>query len=192
MLNNFKEYARTQSAVTDEQFAMVISYLTPLKVNRGDVLLRQDEVSKNIYFVSKGCLRSYVTDVNNKSHILEFAPENWWLGDPLSLFQQIPSSFNIDAVEDSVLLLAGMDFFIQAPQIFPEFHTLYISHMHQMLRSTQKRLRHLLGSNGDERYLDFLATYPELGVRLPQHMIASYLGISPESLSRIRNKLAQK
>jgi CRP-like cAMP-binding protein len=169
-----------------------MAHLTPATVSKGTILLRQEEICQHIAFVVKGCLRSYITDENKKAHILEFAPENWWIGDVLSLHRQAPSLFYIDAVEDSQLLLAKMDFFVKMPQVFPEFYQLYIYHMHEGLRSIQKRLQHLLGSTADKRYLDFLATYPELGVRLPQHMIASYLGISPESLSRIRNRFANK
>jgi CRP-like cAMP-binding protein len=192
MLDSFKKYVDGQSVVTAEQFAIVMSCLTPMRVNKGTILFRQGEVCPSVAFVVKGCLRSYITDENNKAHILEFAPENWWIGDVLSLHRQLPSLFYIDAIEDSELLLAKMDFFVKMPQVFPEFYQLYIYHMHEGLRSIQKRVRHLLGSNAQERYIDFLATYPELGVRLPQHMIASYLGISPESLSRIRNKFANK
>jgi len=192
MLESFKEYVNGQTAVTDEQFAIVMSCLTPLSITKGTVLFKQGEVCPYVAFVLKGCLRSYINDESNKAHILEFAPENWWIGDVLSLNNQVPSLFYVDAVEDSELLLAKMDFFEKMPQIFPQFYQLYAYHMHEGLRSIQKRVRHLLGSNAQERYLDFLATYPELSVRLPQHMIASYLGISPESLSRIRNKFANK
>jgi CRP-like cAMP-binding protein len=192
MLDIFKSYVNGQAKVTNEQFGQILSCLTPASFSKGTVLLSQGEVCPHIAFVVKGCLRSYITDENKKMHILEFAPENWWLGDALSLYQQVPSLFYIDAVEDSQVLLAKMDFFKKMPEIFPDFYQLYIYHMHEGLRSVQKRLQHLLGSKAHERYLDFLATYPELGVRLPQHMIASYLGISPESLSRIRNKFANR
>jgi CRP-like cAMP-binding protein len=169
-----------------------MSCLSPVKASKGTILYKQGEPCPYVAFVLKGCLRSYITDENNKAHILEFAPENWWIGDVLSLNRQVPSLFYVDAIEDSELLVAKMDFFQKMPLVFPEFHQLYIYHMHDGLRSIQKRVRHLLGSNAQERYFDFLATYPELGVRLPQHMIASYLGISPESLSRIRNKFANR
>jgi len=192
MIDMFKEYINMQSTVSNEQFGLVMSCLTPASVTKGTVLLRQGDVCEYIVFVVKGCLRSYIMGEDKKAHILEFAPENWWIGDSLSLYRQAPSIFSIDAIEDSELFLARMDFFIKMPQVFPEFYQLYIYHMHEGLRSVQKRLQHLLGSNADKRYLDFLLTYPELSLRLPQGMIASYLGISPQSLSRIRNKFAHK
>lgn len=192
MLDIFKEYVKSKTPFTDEQFELVKPYLITVNVSKGTVLLKAGEVCDYIYFVASGCLRSYIEDENNKSHVIEFASENWWMGDPYSLFGRSPSIFSIDAVEDSEVIFTGRDFYAAMPVSFPNFYMLYIYYMHESLRSIQLRLRHLLGSNGDERYLQFVATYPELAVRLPQHMIASYLGVSPESLSRIRNKLAQK
>ena len=192
MLDSFKSYIKGQAPMTEEQFLQALSCLTPVKYSKGTVLLTQGEICPGIAFVLKGCLRSYVIDEHKKTHTLEFAPENWWIGDALSLYRQIPAMFYIDAVEDTEVLLAKMDFFKKMPDVFPEFYQLYIHHMHEWLRSVQKRLQNMLASSANERYLDFLATYPDLGIRLPQHMIASYLGISPESLSRIRHKFATR
>ena len=104
--------------------------------------------------------------------------------------QGVPSFFSIDAVEDSEILLADRSFFDQMPAIYEGFHRKCISHLLAHLRIMEKRILYLQGAFGDERYLDFMRSYPELAVRLPQYMIASYLGISRQSLSRIRGKLA--
>jgi CRP-like cAMP-binding protein len=192
MLDAFKAYVKGKEEISEEQLQLVMRLLKPLKVNKGTVLLKQGEVCRNISFVAKGCLRSYIRGANDKIHILEFAAENMWLGDSVSLFRETGSLYYIDAVEDTEVLLAGPDFFAQVPLLFPGFYLTYIHHIHDAVRNIHKRMLHLLASSGHERYLDFLETYPDLGVRLPQHMIASYLGVSPESLSRIRNRLSQK
>jgi len=192
MLDIFKTYVQGEAEVSDEQFELVKPFLKSMKVNKGTLLLKQGEICRYISFVARGCLRSYIKGNNNKVHILEFAPENRWLGDSVSMFRETGSLFFIDAIEDTELLLVGKDFFNEMPLLFPDFYLKYIHHMHDLVENIHKRLVHLLGSSGHERYLDFIETYPELGVRLPQHMIASYLGVSPESLSRIRNHLSHK
>ncbi|MEO8404808.1 MAG: Crp/Fnr family transcriptional regulator [Chitinophagaceae bacterium] len=192
MLEIFKTYIQGKGEVSDEQFELVKPLLKPMKVNKGTLLLKKGEICHYFSFVAKGCLRSYIRGDNNKVHILEFAPENRWLGDSVSMFRETGSMFYIDAVEDTEMLLLGKDFFTEMPVLFPDFYLTYIHHMHISVRNIHKRLVHLLGSSGHERYLDFIETYPDLGVRLPQHMIASYLGVSPESLSRIRNRLSHK
>lgn len=164
----------------------------PKKITRGTIILQQKEPCHHFIFVAKGCLRSYITGTTGKLHILEFVPENRWITDYNSLFNESDSVFSIDAIEDSEIIMIEIGFYNQILAVFPELQLAYIQHIHNSIRNVQERLAHLLASGGHERYLDFLEKYPELGLRLPQHMIASYLGISPESLSRIRNRLSQK
>jgi CRP-like cAMP-binding protein len=168
----------------------VIALFTPLKLMRGSNLLQQGEISSHLYFVVSGCLRSYITDHKGKTHTLAFAPEEWWIGDQVSLFRREPSMFAIDAVEDSVVMSADRSFYEKMPAICEDFYKTCFIHALEHLRLVEKRILCLQGVFGDERYLDFVRSYPELAVRLPQHMIASYLGISRQSLSRIRSKLA--
>ncbi|HLG38813.1 MAG TPA: Crp/Fnr family transcriptional regulator [Chitinophagaceae bacterium] len=160
------------------------------KVSRGTVLLRQGEPSAHLFFVAKGCLRSYINDKKGKTQTLVFAPEEWWIGDQVSLFREEPAMFSIDAVEDSEILVADRQFYEKMPGIYDGFYQTCFIYALEHLRLLEKRILCLQGIFGDERYLDFMRSYPELAVRLPQHMIASYLGISRQSLSRIRSKLA--
>jgi CRP-like cAMP-binding protein len=188
----FKSYIESKDKVSDEVFKSMFSLLVPLHVCRGTILLEQGAVCTQMILVAKGCLRSFVTDSRGKQHILSFAPENWWIGEHLSFTRGTPAMFSIDAVEDADVLLADKSFFEKMPAIYAGFHLHFIDYLLEYQRAVEKHLLYLLGAFGDERYRDFTEAYPELAARLPQYMIASYLGISPETLSRIRARLAQK
>lgn len=190
MIQTFKSYLFTRYDIDDETADAILSLLKVTKVSRGKILLKQGEVCSHVIFVATGCLRSYVTDKKGKTHTLSFAPREKWIGDQMSMMRSEPSMFSIDAVEDSVVLMADHIFFEKMPLVYQKFHQVCISEMLDHLRLMQKRILYLQGAFGDERYLDFMKSYPELALRLPQYMIASYLGISRQSLSRIRGKLA--
>lgn len=186
----FKSHLIARYRLSPEMAEKIATLVTPRRLARGTVLLRQGEIPHHIAFIERGCLRSYVTDKKGKSHTLSFAPEEWWIGDQTSMLRSEPAMFSIDAVEDSEVLIADHSFFEKAPEVFEGFYKSCFIYMLDRLRIMEKRILYLQGAFGDERYLDFLSSYPELAVRLPQYMIASYLGISRQSLSRIRGKLA--
>jgi CRP-like cAMP-binding protein len=188
----FRSYILSKDQLNDKVIHEIFSLLIPLRVSRGTILLEQGAQCKHAVLVMKGCLRSFVTDGRGRQHILSFAPENWWIGEHLSFTKKTSAMFSIDAVEDSDVFLADQSFFDKIPGIYPNFHLQFIDYLLEYQRAVEKHLLYLLGAFGDERYRDFTEAYPDLAMRLPQYMIASYLGLSPETLSRIRSKLAQK
>lgn len=161
-------------------------------ISKGTILLRQGEVCNFGCKVIKGCLKSYLTDDTDKEHIMQFAPEGWLITEMDSLFNEDPSSITIEAIEDSeVYWLEGkkMDVWEDASkeELLEQIHLLT-----RNIITANKRTRMLLSSTGEERYLDFIETYPTLTQRLPLKLIASYIGITPEYLSEIRRKVAGK
>lgn len=192
MFSVFIDYLKQRISLTDEQLKQVESLFKTKKVEKGKIILQLGEVCQYTYFVTNGCLRSYVIDDKGKEHILQFAIENWWISEQVSFMNHEPSMYFIDAVEDT-------EFVQTDEQGWNEFHKLVpgaaeMNRKLQMnsLRSFQKRLVSHLSASGEERYLSFIKTYPPLALRLPQKMIASYLGVTPESLSRIRKELANQ
>jgi CRP-like cAMP-binding protein len=165
---------------------------TTKRVPKGTILLRKGEMSDASYKVLSGCLRSYVIDKSGKEHIFQFAPEDWIIGDMNSMVNNQPASVYIDALEDSeVAIISGER---NWELIHPEYDVL-LEQRNKLLRNviaTNRRLIGLLSSTAEERYLDFIDTYPALMQRLPLKLIASYLGITPEYLSEVRRKLAGK
>jgi CRP-like cAMP-binding protein len=142
--------------------------------------------------VAQGCLRSYLIDDKGKEHILLFAPEDWWLSDTDSLMNNTPSAYFADAIEDSVVLLADLAAFKQLDAHLPAFAQLYRDGLQKRTEANNRRIGAALSNTAEERYLDFLKIYRTIAQRVPQHMLASYLGITPETLSRVRKRLAQK
>ncbi len=192
MIEPFLDYLRSKFAMTDEQ----ISQLKPLAklrhVEQGQILLQAGEVCLYTRFVIKGCLRSYVIDAKGKEHIIQFAPENWFISEQISFFKLSPAMYYIDAVEDTDLVALDVSFVEQMSRVSPALQQLSNPLILNSLRSFQKRLVSHLSETGEQRYLAFIKTYPSLSLRLPLWMIASYLGLAPESLSRIRKELADK
>ena len=161
-------------------------------IRKDSYLLREGEESKYVFFVEKGLLRQYYLDSGGKEHTIQFAPENWLISDRDSLFFKQGAQYFIQAVEDSEVLFIEEDLILKLSQLDPAFHSYNNKLLHNHIRQLQKRIRLLLSATAEERYLDFTATYPDLLLRLPQTMVASYLGITPESLSRVRKTLAEK
>ena len=117
---------------------------------------------------------------------------NWMISDRNSAVFNEPSIFYVDAVENTEVLIVPKDFFSAMQQLLPNVLELNIMMLHNSIRFMQQRINMLLSATAQERYLDFIKLYPNLTLRVPQWMIASYLGITPESLSRVRNDLAKK
>lgn len=190
MFETFHLYLKDKIELSAEQLEAIKTVFTPKRVQRGEVLLHPGKMARQVMFVNRGCLRSYVLDNKGKEYIIQFAPENWWITDQNSIFMQEPAMFFIDAIEESDLLVADREFQQKLEAIHTDFGPLFQRLLRNNFRALQKRLVNQLVASAEERYLDFLNTYPDLARRLPQRMIASYLGVVPESLSRIRKELA--
>jgi len=154
-------------------------------------VLQEGDLCTQIYFVVRGCLRLYKIDEKGNTHILQFAPENYWINDLGSFHGQKPSSLNIDALEDSVVLQISLDDVKSLYTLAPKFDRIFRVLMENSFVRLQERLLQNISSTAEDRYQAFLEVYPLLVNRLSQVQIASYLGITPEFLSRLRNKKAK-
>lgn len=191
-MSNMTNYLAKVLEVPAERLSLCSVQYEIKKVSKGEFLLQHGEVCRNTFFVEKGLLRMFSIDKNGKEHIIQFAPENWLIGDRSSLYFNEKSNYYIEAVEDSEVSVLQRDFFNKLLAEFPnsiEKNNLIIQ---KHVKSLQDRINSLLGETAEERYLKFIKMYPDLLLRVPQWMIASYLGITPESLSRVRKELARK
>jgi len=192
MLARFAQYLQKRLAITDEQANEAVSCLKTKIVKKGQILLSPGDLKSEAYFVNSGLLRYFSIDEKGKEHIIQFAPEDWMLSDrDTSVFNE-PAFFFIDAIEDTEVVVVKKDFFPGIKEIVPEILELNILMLHNSIRFMQKRINMLLSATAEDRYLDFIKLYPNLTLRVPQWMIASYLGVTPESLSRVRKDLANK
>lgn len=192
MLNIFKDYLQKKVAITDEQFALISDKLKIKSFEKNEMILMKGEVSSHVYFVLEGLLRSYSIDSKGKTHIIQFAPEQWWLSERNGILFNEESEFFLDAIENTKAIVMPKDFINEAARIVPCMNDLNSTMLNNAIRFMQKRINMLLSATAEERYLNFIHLYPNLTLRVPQWMIASYLGITPESLSRVRKDLAHK
>ena len=192
MYDQFKQYLIKNTGATEAQYNELSSYITPLSIKKGTVLLKENDVCNRAFFVCKGILRSYTVDEAGKEHIIQFAKEDWWITDRSSFYFDEPSDLFIDAIEDTDLVFIKKDFFEKAEKVLPNFNTFNTLALQNTIRQMQKRINYLLGAPAEKKYLEFIRTHREITLRVPQLMIASYLGITPESLSRVRKELARK
>jgi CRP-like cAMP-binding protein len=157
---------------------------------KGHVLQKQGSQNLNGYLVRKGLVKSYTVDEKGKKHIFMFAPENWVISDIESLEFDQPTELFIECVEDSELLVLNRR---QINQIDVSLEHLQLMNkrLFRRIAVLQKRIIMLMSSSAQERYQKFLEDYPDLPNRIPQWMIASYLGITPEALSKIRGQMAR-
>ncbi|KQM74925.1 cyclic nucleotide-binding protein [Pedobacter sp. Leaf216] len=191
MIHQFQKYLQEKIEITDEQFESISSVLKVKKFEKNEILQYTGDNFKHGYFVGKGLLRAYSIDAKGKEHILQFAPENWLVSDRNNMNNE-PSIFFIDAIETTEAVLMPNNFMEEAARQVPCLQPMQIRLLNNSIRFMQKRINMLLSATAEERYLDFIKLYPNLTLRVPQWMIASYLGITPESLSRVRKELANK
>ena len=152
-----------------------------IKVKKGETLQRKGELNSKIYHVVSGLLRSYSIDDKGKEHIFMFAPENWTIADAQR--PELPSDLFIDALEDSELIVRQKDISKEGGNLEPLVRRMYVM---------QKRILMLMSTSALERYEHFVETYPNIVQRVPQRLIASYLGITPEALSKIKGERKRK
>lgn len=149
-----------------------------LEVKKGGIIQRQGDLNSKIYLVEKGLLRSYTIDKKGKEHIFMFGPEGWVVADTNPA--DIPAELFIDALEDSIVHVTEKE---------PSKEIQNIKPLLKRLSVLQKRVLMLMSASAIERYQHFIKTYPNILLRVPQKMIASYLGITPEALSKIKRNL---
>jgi len=176
-------------SINEDELNYCKTLFLPKKLRKRQYLLQEGDVCKYQAFVEKGMLRSYHIDEKGTEHILQFASEGWWMADLSSYITGETSLFNIEALEDSQLLLLSKISWDQLMQRIPKFEHYFRIIIQNHLIATQKRVIQSHTETSEEMYLKFIQTYPECIQRIPQHMIASYLGISRETLSRLRKHL---
>ena len=181
---------KTIIPLTEEEFDYCRSRFVPKKLRKRQYLLQEGDVCRYQAFVEKGMLRSYTTDEKGAEHILQFASEGWWIADLSSYLTGEPSRFHIEALEEAELLLLSRPHWEELMQKVPKLEHYFRILVQNHLVATQKRLMQSLSETAEEKYVQFTHTYPECLQRVPQHMIASYLGVTRETLSRLRKNMA--
>lgn len=191
-MNNFTltTFLTENAAIDTEMLKDIVSRQKRMHVQKSEFLLQEGEICKHSFYVEKGLLRYYSIDEKGKEHIIQFAPEGWFVGDRESMFFNLPSQFFIQALEDSEVVIIDDELICTISKADETFAVFNNNLLHNHIRQLQHRINMLLSATAEERYLDFIKIYPDILLRVPQTLVASYLGITPESLSRVRKDLA--
>lgn len=192
MYEIFQQYLDDKISLTSEEVSSIRESAIIKKIRKRQYLLQEGDVWRYDAFIAKGCLRTYSIDEGGIEHLIGFGIENWWIGDRESLLSGQPSRFNIDAVEDSEVILFAHTNFEKLCGIIPAFGQMVNQILQKSFVASQNRIQAALSFTAEEKYRAFLDKYSAFANRLPQTMIASYLGITPETLSRIRKKASRK
>jgi CRP-like cAMP-binding protein len=187
-----RSYLEARADFSDEDFSRVRGAFLHKRLDRGEFLQRAGDVTRYAAFVATGCLRNYIIDPKGKEHIVQFAPETWWLADSISLGSGAPSQYFIDAIEDSQVLLIDSPSHKGLVDGVPSYAAAFRTGLQRHTAAKDQRIVTTLSASAEERYLEFLRVYPSIALRVPQMMLASYLGMTPETLSRIRKNLSRR
>lgn len=166
------------------------SFFIPKKLRKKQYLLQEGDVSRHVAFVEKGLLRCYTIDDRGNEQILQFALEGWWIADQYSFLTNTPSRYNIDALEDCELLLLTKESEAQMLEQIPALERYFRILLQKSLIATIQRLESSLNDTAEEKYHRLVTNCPNIVERIPQHMLASAIGITPETLSRIRKQVS--
>jgi len=191
-LANFKKHLIEKGGLSEDEFARIEPFIQIRKVSKNDYLLQQGDICSHSFFVEEGVLRLYDLSEDGKENILQFATEKWIVTDRGSVYFQQPSTYYIDAIEDTVVVMLDDAFVNEVVKVNIGFRKQNEILLQNHIRHLYKRISLLLGASARVRYLEFVNMYPDILLRVPQWMIASYLGITPESLSRVRKALAEE
>ena len=178
--------------LTAEEQETIKTYLTPKKLRKKQYLLQEGDICKYIAFVEKGALKSYVIDEAGTERITQFALEGWTISDLYSFLTGEPATYHIDAIEDAELVLISKAAHEELLQKVPKYETYIRLQITGAYIALQRRLTSIISLPIEERYKNLTTLYPTIVQRVPQHMIASYLGITPVHLSRLKKEGARK
>ena len=189
LIAHIKRYSTTP--LTENDIEVIKQVFIPKKFRKRQYLLQEGEVCKFAAFIVKGAMRKYSVDDKGVEHIMSLYVENWWASDRESYVMLTPSAYNIDAWEDTEVLLVTKANFVGRLSSIPAINETIRRMDDNFAIATQKRVASM-SLSAEERYAALIKTYPEFLQRFPQHIIASYLGVTKETLSRIRSHSVRK
>lgn len=191
MFDVLKAHVAARTDLADEEFPRCTSLMAPRRLRKGHTLSQTGEPCRYLAFVTSGCLRAYSVDEKGEEHVVQFALEQWWITDMYSFLTGKPAEYIIEALEESDVLLIDANAYEQVCATVPAFERYFRILLQNNYVATHRRLLATISLSAEERYLQLIAEYPPIVQRVAQRHIASYLGITPEALSRIRGRIAK-
>ncbi|MDY8138603.1 Crp/Fnr family transcriptional regulator [Aquimarina sp. 2201CG5-10] len=189
MYSELEKHISKHIQLTTEEWDLFTSVLINKKLRKKQYLIQEGDIVEYEYYVVKGCLKAYRVDSEENEHIVQFAIEDWWISDFKAFFKEERARLNIDCIEDTELIgIKKEDLEILYLKI-PNLERFFRIKLTSAFVSFQDRILSALEKTSAERYLEFQEAYPNIKQRIPNYQIANYLGIKPESLSRLRKQI---
>jgi len=192
MFQSINEYVAKAAGINEEEAAILNTLLQFKKIPRKTLMLSEGEICNFECYINKGCIRTYYIDESGSEVTLQFAIESWWVSDIASFHERKPSKMFIETLEDCEVLMLSPESKEILLRKVPRFERMFRLLVQRNLSRLQERLFQTIATTATEKYLDFLERYPTIPQRVAQHYIASYLGFSPEFLSKVRTRLSKK
>lgn len=183
------DYINRIVQLSEEEQAKLIPYLTFRKLLKGQYFLQQGDICKLSGFVISGCTKTFYVDDEGQEHVIMFSIEDWWTSDMGSYIAQKPADFNVQCIENTSLIQFSYEQQEGMLKEIPKLERFFRIIIERALVASQKRIVRNLSMSAKDRYLFFRKTYPKIDQRIPQYLIASYLGITKEFLSKIKSQL---
>ena len=192
MYDRYFQSFNNKVPLTEEEREVIREYLTLKKIRKRQYMLQEGDICKSVAFVERGALRLYKVTEDGTEHIVQFALEGRFLTDLYSFLTNEASIFNIDAIEDSELVLISRSASDELQKRSSKYLEYILIETSEFYIDLERRLTYTISLTIDERYKDLITHYPDIIQRAPQHMIASYMGLTPETLSRVRRRISTK
>lgn len=183
---------RSRIDISGDDIELVTRKVIPKKTRKRQFLLSAGDVCQHMIFVERGLLRSFSDSENGSEHTMQFASEGWWISDMASFFSGEDSRYNIEALEDSEVLLMSKQAMDQLMNAVPSMQRYFLDLMQNHIIALQRRINVVQSMSAEETYLKLMEVNPDLINRASQQHIASYLGITPETLSRVRKQVSNR
>ena len=183
------DYIKKYINLTLEEEILLLSKINIRTYLKNQYIVQQGDVCKSVNFIITGCTKTFYKDTEGQEHIVMFSIEDWWTSDLGSFITQKPADFNIQCIENTQLIQFGYNNLEEIYIEIPKFERLFRKIVERAYVASQKRIVRNFSLDAKERYKIFKTTYPKIDQRVPQYMIASYLGITKEFLSKIKSQL---
>ena len=191
-MNELLNYFKNNIAISGEIENRLKEIITEKKLVKGEIVLSDNSIKKEHIFVESGCLRSFYKAENGKEHTIQFAVKNWWISDYITLYTDNKSVVSIESLTHSKILIIENKNIEKFYKEFPQFEAFQRKNFEKRIATLQKRILSLLTLSASEKYNQFINDYDAFEKVIPNYQIASFLGITPESLSRIRKERIKK
>ena len=194
MQNNIRKNieAKINQKLTDGEFEKLSDWFVPIQLENKMQFVTEGNVCRNLYFVDAGATHTFIIDKKGETHTVQFGFEGYWIGDMYSFFSSNPAIFNVETLEQTTLFAMKHVDFEKACEQMQKFEMFFRILVQNGYLSSLQRIAKSFSEDAEQRYLSLIKNNPDLPQRVPQYLVASYLGIKPQSLSRIRQKLLKK